>query len=400
MSPRPTVLDPDLKRLLDDGYEVDLPGNGYLVIHSVPYVTAQRNVAYGKIVTDLTENLGELLPPKDHQVWFCGEFPCRQDGTPIEGIRYSSDAQALWEGFHVQHRFSNKPPTGSFPDYYSKMVSYITIISNEARAINPDVTPCTFNVIPLIQEDSVFRYHDSASSRADILAVTAKLAMKKIAIVGLGGTGSYVLDFLAKTPVQEIHLFDGDAFLQHNAFRAPGAASEAILDQKLPKVAYYVQVYDVMRRGVVPHADYLTDDNIEALADFDFVFICVDKGPVRKLISDFLHARAIPLIDVGMDLQMVPEEAALFGTCRVTMSTTAKHDHFRKNVDTSDDRADDLYRKNIQVADMNAFNAALAVMKWKQFCGFYQDLLQPHHLTYSINSQSLTRTEMTGAPEE
>jgi len=399
MSPRPTVLDPDLKRLLDDGYEVDLPGNGYLVIHSVPYVTAQRTVAYGKVVTDLTENLGELLPPKDHQVWFCGEFPCRHDGTPIEGIRHSSNSQALWEGFHVQHRFSNKPPSGNFPDYYSKMVSYVTIISNEARAIDPNANPCTFKVVPPVEEDSVFRYHDSASSRADILAVTAKLAMEKIAIVGLGGTGSYVLDFIAKTPVQEIHLFDGDAFLQHNAFRAPGAASEEILRLKVQKVDYYAQIYDAMRRGIVPHADYLTDENIKALADFAFVFICVDKGPVRKLISDFLHACEIPFMDVGMDLRMISEETALFGTCRVTMSTTNMHDHFPKNVDMSDDRADDLYRKNIQVADMNAFNAALAVMRWKQFCGFYQDLLQPHHLTYSINSQSLTRAEMNGAPE-
>jgi tRNA A37 threonylcarbamoyladenosine dehydratase len=140
--------------------------------------------------------------------------------------------------------------------------------------------------------------------------------MKKVAIVGLGGTGSYVLDFTAKTPVREIHLFDGDAFLQHNAFRAPGAASEAILRQKRPKVDYYAQVYDAIRRGIVPHADYLTDDNIEALAGFDFVFICVDKGPVRKLISDFLHEREIPFIDAGMDLQMVPGETAIFGTCR------------------------------------------------------------------------------------
>jgi hypothetical protein len=34
-----------------------------------------------------------------------------------------------------------------------------------------------------------------------------------------------VLDFTAKTHVKEIHLFDGDTFFQHNAFRAPGAAN-------------------------------------------------------------------------------------------------------------------------------------------------------------------------------
>ncbi|WP_318271316.1 ThiF family adenylyltransferase [Sphingobacterium cellulitidis] len=46
-----------------------------------------------------------------------------------------------------------------------------------------------------------------------------KLERQKIAIIGLGGTGAYILDMVAKTPVKEIHLFDGDSFDQHNAFR-------------------------------------------------------------------------------------------------------------------------------------------------------------------------------------
>ena len=49
--------------------------------------------------------------------------------------------------------------------------------------------------------------------------------MKKVVIVGLGGTGGYLLDLLAKTPIEEIHLYDDDIFGTHNAFRAPGAAS-------------------------------------------------------------------------------------------------------------------------------------------------------------------------------
>lgn len=48
------------------------------------------------------------------------------------------------------------------------------------------------------------------------------------------------------------------------------------------------------------------------------------------------------------------------------------------------------------IADINALNATLAVIKWKQFCGFYQDVVKAHHTTYSINSHSLTRDEMTG----
>ena len=400
MSQKPVVLNSDIRRLLDEGYEVEVR-NGYLLVHAIPYVNAQRMVLRATLVTDLNQNVGELLPPTDHQVWFTGEHPCHSTGAPIEAIRHSSIQQVLFEGVTAQHRFSNKLPGGvNYPDYYSKMKRYAEIISNEAKAIDPNADPRTFNVIPTLDDDSVFRYHDSASSRADILAVSAKLAMGKVAIVGLGGTGSYVLDLLAKTPVKEIHLFDGDVFLQHNAFRAPGAASEAVLSEKLPKVVYFARMYDPMRRGIVTHEDYLTDSNIDELTGFDFVFLCVDKGAVRKLVSDFLNAQNTPFVDVGMDLMLVPESQALIGTCRATLSSPAKSDHFPRHVPMTDGAGEDLYRKNIQVADMNALNAALAIIKWKRFCGFYQDLYQVHHTTFSINSHSLTRSEMIGVEIE
>jgi molybdopterin/thiamine biosynthesis adenylyltransferase len=399
MSPKQVALNPDIKRLLDEGYEVEVQ-NGYLLIHSVPYVNARREIQMGIVVTDLRENAGELLPPGDHQVWFAGEFPCHYTGKPIEAIRHTSEGWTLWGDFTVQHRFSNKPyGTSNYPDYYSKMVTYIRNIANEAKVIDPDIDPCTFRVIPSLEEDSVFRYRDSASSRADILAVSEKLAMGKIAIIGLGGTGSYVLDLVAKTPVREIHLFDGDPFLQHNAFRAPGAASYETLDRKIPKVMYYHQVYEAMRKGIIPHDEYMVEENIGQLAGFDFVFLCVDTGSARKLISEYLQAQSIPFIDVGMELMMVNEEKSLIGTCRVTTSTSKHFDHFPKHVPMTNDVADDLYRKNIQVADMNALNAALAVIQWKKFCGFYQDNYQPLHTTYSLNSQSLTRGVMVGMSE-
>ena len=393
MSSKPIVLDPDIKRLLDEGYEVEVQ-NGYLLVHAVPYVTASKTVALGTVVTDLAMNAQELLPPRDHQVWWQGEYPCRNSGTPIDGIRNVSEPRMLWDGFQVQHRFSNKPEGGNFPDYFSKMTSYIRIIANEAKAIDPNATPCTFNIIPPVEEASVFRYHDSASSRADILALSMKLAMKKVAIVGMGGTGSYVLDLIAKTPIQEIHLFDGDVFLQHNAFRSPGAASREALSAKSPKANYYAELYGAMRSGLVPHAEYLTVENVGVLTDFDFVFLCVDNGQARKVISDHLIAEQIPFVDVGMDMLMVPGAGTLIGTCRVTTCTPGRASHFPRHAPMADDLEDDLYRKNIQVADMNALNAALAVIRWKQFCGFYQDLVQAHQTTFSINAHSLTRDEM------
>ncbi len=83
----------------------------------------------------------------------------------------------------------------------------------------------TFPPIPAEDEESVFRYLDSTTSRARIGAVSDKIRLGKVAIIGIGGTGAYILDAVAKTPVKQIHLNDGDTMLTHTAFRAPGAAT-------------------------------------------------------------------------------------------------------------------------------------------------------------------------------
>ena len=389
MSARLIARSPDLKRLQDEGYEIEVR-SGFLIVRSVPYVTSGRTVALGTVVTDLALNDDITQKPRDHQVWFAGEQPCHATGAPILALGPQQCRHTLCEGVVVDFRFSAK---ADYPDYHAKITQYDEILSNPARSLKPDVTARTFRPIEACEEDSVFLYADSATSRAGIVPASMKLAIRKIAIVGLGGTGSYVLDLVAKTPVCEIHLFDGDRFLQHNAFRSPGAASLDDLRQNLLKVEYYAALYSRMRRGVVPHPEFISDDTIGHLANFDFVFVCIDRPAVRKLISEFLKADNMPFIDVGMELELIEDQASLVGVCRVTLSTPGKHDHFARHVSLEGAVADDLYGTNIQVADMNALNAALAVLKWKKFCGFYQDCYQEHQSVYAINAHQLTRDE-------
>jgi hypothetical protein len=97
-----------------------------------------------------------------------------------------------------------------------------------------------------------------------------------------------------------------------------------------------------------------------------------------------------------MELELLEEEQCLVGTCRVTLSTPDKSDHFPKHVSLEDGAvADDLYATNIQVADLNALCAVMAVIKWKKFCGFYQDCYGEHQSVYAVNAHQLTRDEVT-----
>jgi hypothetical protein len=255
---------PDLVRLQNEGYELQIVrGVGvHLLVHGVPYVNGGSKVMRGTLVTPMTLNADVTVTPVDnHQTWFVGEHPCNNDGTEISGIKHGSGSILLGDGIVANHSFSAKPRGYlKYADYHAKITRYVEIISAPARSIDPGVKATNFK--PVIDDDStsVFRYVDTATSRAGIGAVAQKLVIPKLAIVGLGGTGGYILDFVAKTHVREIHLFDGDVFSQHNAFRAPGAP--ALEDLTNPfKVDYFAAIYGQMRRGVVPHAIYITEDN-------------------------------------------------------------------------------------------------------------------------------------------
>ena len=98
----------------------------------------------------------------------------------------------------------------------------------------------------------------------------------------------------------------------------------------------------------------------------------MDKGDVRKLIYERLEDSAVTMIDTGMDVQMT-EDGLLWGVMRVTTSEPGKRDHVASRVSMSDLKRDNLYASNIQLVEMNAMNAMLAVMRWKRHCGFFYD---------------------------
>jgi hypothetical protein len=377
----------DLKKLRDDGYDIEVRSN-FLLIKNVPYVNSNKEVKLGTLVSGL-HLAGEMTTtPDTHVACFIGDYPCYHDGSEIRQIKHQSGDQTLDKDLVVNHSFSAKP-NGGYKDYYTKMMTYADIISGPAETIDPRVTAKIFPVIATCEQESVFNYVDTASSRAGITAITRKLELEKIAIVGLGGTGSYILDLVAKTPVREIHLFDGDEFLNHNAFRSPGAASIDELSKRSKKVVYFSELYSRMRRNIFPHDNYLDSQNINQLQGMNFVFLCLDRGMDKLPIVERLEEWGTSFIDVGMGVQLIDE--FLIGVLRVTTSTVNKRDHVRtKNrIPFSDVNGDDEYSQNIQIADLNSFNAALAVIKWKKLFGFYKDYDNEHFSTYTIDGNVL-----------
>ena len=389
MSARAISLNPDLKRLRDEGYELEIK-DGHAIIHNVPYLDVNMTVQYGILISPLTMR-GDVVEYVNsgiaHVMFFQGTHPYRADGQRMTGIDHGSYNGRVMAGIHVNFSFSNKPH-GGYHDYYEKFTRYIEIFQVEAQAIDQSVTAKTFKRIAE-DENSIFVYADTNASRATITDITDKLRNQKIGIVGLGGTGSYVLDQVAKTPVSEIHLYDEDIFCQHNAFRAPGAPSKELLEESRKKTDYYAEVYGHMHKGIVSHPVHVTDTNVHELTALDFVFLCMDTGEHKRVIIDALMGHSIAFIDTGIDVS--EHNRQLLCTARTTAAclgetaTDIDAQVVEDNISFDPVTDADLYRSNIQTAEMNAFCALMAVIKWKKHCGFYQDLCPYQNRVYNTN---------------
>ncbi|HXR92959.1 MAG TPA: DUF6791 domain-containing protein [Steroidobacteraceae bacterium] len=172
MSARPTDPNRALERLLADGYEAEVR-HQHLLVHSVPYVTASRAVRRGTLVCTYIESGGVLQPPDNHQVWFAGEHPCLSDGRHFAQLAYESVQRLLAPGIQIDHYFSNKPDgLQSFANHYDKVVHYVGLLEDQARVLQPDATARTGRPIATTDEQSVFRYADTASARSETLAVS------------------------------------------------------------------------------------------------------------------------------------------------------------------------------------------------------------------------------------
>lgn len=387
MSSEPPNLNEDLQRLQDEGYEIAIRSN-YVVLTSIPYVTPNKEVKLGTLMSPLNINASVIGSPSTHQAYFCGEVPCDSTGQRIDQIFHSSGRKDYGDGLISDHDFSAKGPDGHPSTYYTLFQTYMGHICPQAAVLQPGITPRTYKPIAAYPDEAAFCYRDTNAARARIGGASSRFREHKVAVVGCGGTGSYVVDFLSKTPVAEIHLFDGDAFLQHNAFRCPGAAPLSVLELKKPKVDYLHSIYSAMHRGIHVHRSHMDQDGLNQLDGMSFVFLAVDDPEIKDPISAYLEERGIPFIDVGMGIQETDNR--LYGQVRTTLSTPEDRACFKRHVSLIPDDGG-VYKTNIQISELNALNAAFAVIKWKKHIGFYHDQRNEMQSVYSINDQLLTK---------
>lgn len=371
---------PHIQQLVDEGYHVEIIQDKWLVIKRVPYLNIDMEIRYGVIVSDIEMSGNDVkVNLSNHPIYFIGEQPYRIDGAILNAN--NSNKVELFAGLVADFYYSYKLDR-PYADYYEKISHYMHIFSKHAIKKDPSVT---FNLgsLSIIPNNLPFIYSDCNSTSPEGNILMEIFFEMKIGIIGLGGTGSYILDYISKTPVKEIHLFDGDYLHNKNAFRAPGAVGLEDLVNIQRKTDFFKKEYSRIHTNIISHPEHINTENVSLLDQFSFVFISIDKSEVKKLIITYLESKNISFIDVGMGVQII--DGAILAKIRTTLSTVEQRAHiYEKQRIKFGENPNNEYSSLPQIAELNGLNAAFAVIKWKKTIGFYHDREKEYHSQFLL----------------
>lgn len=133
-------------------------------------------------------------------------------------------------------------------------------------------------------------------------AMTAELAHLSTAVIGVSGTGSIVAEQLARLGFRDVVLVDPDRVEMKNLNRILNSSAADASSGRL-KVEMFAEAISSYRGPGVTTAiptEIGVRDAVEAVAQCDVMFSCVDSQEGRQFADLIASAFLIPLFDVGV----------------------------------------------------------------------------------------------------
>jgi hypothetical protein len=375
MSLLPPSHNNSFQRLLDEGFT--LYRRGPYIVGRVPFLDSSLEVQHGLLVDIISEEAGGMAGQSTflHQFLFAGGTPSNIDGSQLE-LGGGSDSRLLFDDVHADWFWSFKKTENGqardYVDFFEKFRHHFEAITAPVHHLYPDVELKPFvNVLSAEDDSNPFVFNDEHSARAAVMDLREKLLAHTVGVIGVGGTGSFIVDLLSKSPVNKIVLFDPDILKVHNTFRSPGPAIREDLGR--PKAELLAHRYLRSHKRVEYHNVAVNPAMAEVLEGVTFVFVCVDKENVRRELATLLLGKNIPFIDTGMGLDR--SGSGLTGMVRTTLSRPESREMVEAQfTNPAHDVVENAYHTNIQTADLNAMNAATAVMMFKKYAGYYAEM--------------------------
>ena len=181
------------------------------------------------------------------------------------------------------------------------------------RSISSDNEHAPLDRISLVADDIKIygretgqRFAEHAKRHRQLFgdATTHVLRSLSIGVVGCSGTGSLVIEMLARLGVQRLVLVDSKVVEHRNLNRIVGTTVDDA-DQKRPKTAALADHVRAMGLGTVVtpiHGAVASRDAVLALAGCDIVFGCMDSHDGRRTLQRLAAYYALPYFDCGVGL--------------------------------------------------------------------------------------------------
>lgn len=211
-----------------------------------------------------------------------------------------------------------------------------------------------------------------------------RLRRLRIAIVGCSGTGSPLIEQLARNCVGEMVLVDPDRVEEKNLNRILNATMRDARENRL-KVDVAARAVRAMDLGTVvetrPHSLF-DPDTVRAVADCDVVFGCMDSVDGRHLLNKLATFYLVPYFDLGVKLEadgrggvdqvcgtvhyLQPGGSSLLSRRVYTMDQVRAAGLYRTDPSTYKAQLADGYIRGVQedrpaVVQLNSLLASLAV---------------------------------------
>lgn len=254
-------------------------GNTVIMVHSHPF-------EHGTPRYSLSDNHGELLTAETIS-------SCLNHNPPVGSVLFG------------KHSFSARTWVGRKK---TCCPSSVTILSSdcfefpgENLARNPSFEPLT-----------------ERQTRALGSSTQAVLESLQVGVVGLGGTGSAVLEQLVRMGVNKLTIVDHDKTEPSNWSRLYGSTW-----QETSRSMYKVDVVSAHLRRIKPALDLtevrksvMTDQVLKSLAECDLIFSCLDRQAPRAVLNELSYQCFVPVIDVGVGIN---RGDSLAGAIRATV---------------------------------------------------------------------------------
>ena len=211
------------------------------------------------------------------------------------------------------------------------------------------------------------------------------LAQERVAIVGLGGVGAWIADFVVKADPREVHSWDYDCIEPKNILRMPGGLDPKIWIGK-PKAEWFQETYSITHTNVHGHDIKVLPENMHEVIDkTTFAFIAVDCADDRMMVCDTLANAEIPFVVVG--LSPVRKEKRVKVSIRIITGHVGVSS-WKEAVPQVGQAGQDDYG-SLDLPDVYAMAAGWAIQSWRKMRGQFWQEQNEECLDYSAGNQFL-----------